>query len=222
MANRISVRSSNNSVRHTGTNGDFITTGITFDPTTSDWSASIWMRVLSRGNAVLMSQADGTGTGRDILTISSDTLKSQLGGSVQSFGYINDRRWHSFILVHVKASNRLDLYVDSVKQTTLTLTPEAANGAWVIGARPSGAVSLAGQSTHFHFWDKRLDLTERKAIYFDSAVPRDNLLNELLYTEGSGTNIADTSGNGDDATITDLTWASNDLPSSGVDRTAVS
>lgn len=86
---------------------------------------------------------------------------------------------------------------------------------------PSGDITIGNENGTSHasnsiideprIWNRALTATEIQNLYLYGAVPQDGLVAEYLFNEASGTTAYDTSGNGNDGTITGATYTT-DVP----------
>lgn len=70
--------------------------------------------------------------------------------------------------------------------------------------------SIKGNYSIPRIWNDTLTADEVRSMYYDNIIPKTgNLVLELLMGEGSGTAVADTSGQGNNGTITKADWSPN-------------
>lgn len=70
---------------------------------------------------------------------------------------------------------------------------------------------MRGTIDESRVWNRALTATEIANMYYNNIVPRNGLVAEYLFNEGSGTTALDTSGNGNVGTITGATYTT-DVP----------
>lgn len=95
---------------------------------------------------------------------------------------------------------RNGVLIGSVTNTTTNLT---SSGAAVIRIGSEDAFNYyKGLMTHIRNWNRALTAQEVDDLYRDNAVPTNGLCLEYLFSNGSGSTAIDTSGNGNNGTIT--------------------
>lgn len=103
----------------------------------------------------------------------------------------------------------IKIYQDSYLVGSITPTGTYTSGVtdWFIST--VGSEDFLGNVSLVRIW-KGTALTglEARDLYFENKVPRENLVAEYLFNEGTGTTLSDSSGNGNDGTITGATWVS--------------
>jgi hypothetical protein len=103
--------------------------------------------------------------------------------------------------------NNAKLFLKGVLKTTQAITGfTMANGSNLIGRRPTSSDHFKGLISEVRIWDRDLSTEELLNIYVHQNPPRDRLLAEYLFNEGSGSTAIDTSGNGNNGTITGATY----------------
>ena len=84
----------------------------------------------------LVSQQDASGTGRLILSRGDDgKIQSWLGGvktAAEKMMAVDE--WHHLVLTSDIETNTVKIYIDGVKAAGNSVTQEAANGVWILGA----------------------------------------------------------------------------------------
>lgn len=124
---------------------------------------------------------------------------------------IADQKWH--LMVGTFDGTTRKIYIDGLAQTTSTATSTGAlnlTATFYVTAFQGGN-NFRGKSDEARIWNRALTATEVQNMYFNNIVPRDNLVAEYLFNEGSGATALDTSGNGNNGTITGATYTT-DVP----------
>ena len=214
---RLAVRDYNNSVVHTETSSSGIQTTTAYDIEAADWTISLWCKYIAPTSTDTIIHIDGgAGSDRDVLFVQSatDTIRTNAGGSSVAFtgGSLTGIRnkWSHFALTYDQSITELSLYVDGSLWESKTLTVAAADGAFFLGGRTTGSLPMGGFITNFLFFTEHFDATKVSNLHYNNAYDTANLDTELLFSEGSGTSIADTSGNGNNASITGgLAWSTH-------------
>ncbi len=92
------------------------------------------------------------------------------------------------------------------------ITPQHGTAPMRMGTRDLDSF-FQGALAEVRIWNRALSADEIASLYADDAAPRDGLVAEYLFTEGSG-NIAHDTGGSHDATLVGATWStSNAAPS---------
>jgi hypothetical protein len=92
-----------------------------------------------------------------------------------------------------------------------TATTVASNNSALVIGKALGATPehFDGIIDEPRIWNRALTATEIKNLYLYNAVPQDGLIAEYLFNEASGSTALDTSGNGNDGTITGATYTTD-------------
>lgn len=109
-----------------------------------------WVKLDAAGqDPAIVSQRDGTGTGRSLLFVASSTgrFSSNLGGITRDSGVTAELgRWYHVAFTYAGGANApWAFYVNGARTATGTATGESANGNWVIGANKVSACNWNGQ-----------------------------------------------------------------------------
>lgn len=193
-----------------------------FDPSTTDWTIAIFFRTnyYARDlnpwqSMAIVSQTDGSGTGRSWLGINRTgmLLEDSFSGvsTVTNFS-VNNFGWFHAVVTYDVATSTRKIYVNGVLVHTAVVTIEPANGVMRIGSNKSVTRNITGNLTEFRVWNRKLSDDEVASYYFHNQFSRTNLLLEALFTDGPGSTVTDTSGNGNHGTITGAVWSPNVPP----------
>ena len=129
-----------------GTNDNLNTSsGVTFTSSDDLSLFSVINQDSTSGKNPVMSQDDGTGTGRSQLEGEDGDITSFIGGSIQTFGTIGTTE-SIVTVIYDDSANTLDAFKDgsqSGSQKT-SITAEAANGALNIGKNKAGVQFFDG------------------------------------------------------------------------------
>lgn len=102
------------------------------------------------------------------------------------------------------------LYINGISQAATTPSPSSSvGGALGIGRRGDAATQLfQGSLAEVCLWNRALSTAEVEALYYTGAIPSSGLVGKYLLNEGSGATALDTSGLGNNGTITGGTYTS--------------
>ena len=159
-------------------------------------------------------------------------VNSWAGSSVSTntASAITDNNWHHVLVTSSGASGTLTVYLDGSSLATASLgsvSATAPNQDLAIGGRViSGSVNspIDGKLDEVAIWDVALSSADATAIY-NSGTPNNlkvsgsydtdrsgDLQGYWRFEENTGTSIADTSGNGNTATLTNGPTFNTDVP----------
>lgn len=152
-------------------NGDgAIVTGLTFDPSVSDFSIEFLANLSGVGDGrtqVVVSNRNGAGTGRSNVSISgTGEVTSFTGGATSNSGIISKNEdWQHFVLSYENSTTTMRIFIDGVEGTPTVLqnlgiprAVESADGEWVIGAHKLITQQwVTGLIDEVAIYDKRLD-----------------------------------------------------------------
>ena len=116
-----------------------------------------------------------------------------------------DMLWIHFCCVLTGAEKQIYLNGRLDKSIVYPHTLKSDVNGLSIGFAPNNA-GMDGIIDEPRIWNRALSATEIASMYFNNIVPRDGLVGEWLFNEGSGTTALDTSGNGNNGTITGATY----------------
>jgi hypothetical protein len=104
-------------------------------------------------------------------------------------------------------SGKYDIWIDKIKTLgSSTLNPRATS-RFMFG-RP-GSSPFGGIADEIRIWNRELTDQEWYDMRNNNIIPQDSLKLEWLFDEGSGTEATDTSGNGNNGTITGATYTTD-------------
>lgn len=134
------------------------------------------------------------------------------GGTLdQSVTLSSTNKWTTYNLVR-DSSNVVTLYENGVLKGTLY------SGAAQVGTynfdtigRATGTSGFFGVLDEVRVYNVSHTASEISQMYFNNIIPRTGLMGEWLFNEGSGTTALDSSGNGNNGTITGATYTT-DVP----------
>jgi len=134
---------------------------------------------------------------------------------------LSKRKWYQVAIVYDGTSlnegtNGVNLYLNGGLQSKVSANYGGAgtdNGMAIGGQTTISTVNndFKGVVDEFRTWSRALTAQEVSDLYFNDIVPRDGLVAEYLFNEATGSIALDTSGNGNDGTITGATYTT-DVP----------
>ncbi len=175
-------------------------------------------------DANLYSQQNGAGLGRSWLYI--DRLTNKLGNFFNGAAHVTNfmvtqGQWYILHLGWDHLTTTLDFYVDgdAAAGGTFVTPVESADGQHVLGANKIFTGNRYVTITEYRLYNRKLTPTEIANYNQPYIMPSTGLDTEILFSEGSGVNVADTSGNGHNGIITTPEWTTDRPPY--VQRTAI-
>ncbi len=150
-----------------GTDNYLSTQDTVLNPGSSDFSVFIVANFDSSGNSEnLLSQQDGTGTGRAYLRDSgSNVIESGVGGVSTTAQAIVTSKYQIYSLTHDNSANEILIYTNNSSESASSIAAEQATGVLNIGAAKSATNFLDGTIGEIIIFDKVLNSQERKEIY---------------------------------------------------------
>jgi len=122
---------------------------------------------------------------------------------------IGDGRWHH-LCGTVKSDGKIRVYLDGVPESESdfmgTIMQDSVYGGTWIGGRGT-ADTFIGSTQEARFWNKELTADEVMSDYLGGRPQAGSIRAEYLLTGGTGSSVADTSGNAFTGTITGASWS---------------
>lgn len=229
MARRLTVRDSGTAATgFNGSSGNDVTkaspTGVAFG-TSTNFSVSFWCRTRQLiTTRIIVGQRAGTNTasvgwvvgtsstGAPFFEISDGT--NEASNTLSGNKNISDNYWHHVVITFNRASVAT-IYVDGVVQTTTSITGvgDISTGITTnfrVGRDGSGNNIYSGSVDSVRVWSTLLTAPEVADLYYDGVVPQTASLKvEWLFNEGAGATANDTSGTGNNGTLTGVTFTSD-------------
>lgn len=217
---RVAVRDMGTALRFDGVN-DSVNLNANFNTQLngrSEATFSVWAKTVSymgaatsifRGgssgvnNMFIYSRSDGFG-----YSLGTDGTNATVEATVATEHILN--RPYLLTLVYKDGEN-LKLYRNGLLIGTQTKTGVIAlsTSNFFVGSRSGGAPFYNGIVDEPRIWNRALTATEIASMYYDNVIPTSGLIGEWLFDEASGTTALDTSGNGNNGTITGTTYTTD-------------
>ena len=206
-SNRVAVRDMGTALRFDGVD-DQVTTTYRI-PSGASYSFSGWAYRNNKSNNHAFC---GTGNGSNGLAIyltASNTLifRPNLGSAGTTFTVnLPVNAYFHWAVTYNRVTAKLYINGKLVGSNAFT-TDFVNNELFVIGkCGGGGAFFWPGLLDEQRLWNRALSATEIQNLYLNNVVPQDGLVAEYLFDEASGTTAFDTSGNGNNGTITGATY----------------
>lgn len=189
---------------------------------TGDFTITAWIKPSAVAtNDIAGNYGTGAGlTGIEFYTSSvGNELKVYMGSAISSGVSISTGVW-SFVAVK-RSGTTVSFYVNGVAYSGGTSSHNITGSLnWTVGNGPNyTSERFQGVIDQHSVWNTALSTAELNAIYNAGAgsliTPTANTLLLWEMTEGSGTTVADTSGNGLTGTITAAAWVEGKVTSAG-------
>lgn len=189
----------------------------------------------SRKGVLIRYRTDGFNNGVNVYVNDGAVSAHIYSWNMKGYGYYKTLgEWHLYVFVFDRTNSLLSFYFDNVLQSESTYSGSLAGvpNDWGTAGddlhfmqQLSAGGAISGKFAAAWAWSKALSQTEWEDLWYEKIATRSSLEVEFLLTEGSG-NPADTSGNGNDGTLSLTTW-STDIPATnrsviGANRTSVS
>lgn len=195
---------------------------------TTDWSLlavvkfdELIKQVTPLDDTAIIAQQDGTGTGRTLMNVQVQfggawtgrkAFGSFLNGSAQnSDADVTEDAWYHLGITFQLATNTLRFYLNGqLVGTKTSITPSVATGNFRIGSHKSGSPNLLrGNLAQLRIYSSLVSAGDMEDWYEHHAVPAGTKELEWLFTDGSGTQVTDTSGNARHGTLVGAgaTWS---------------
>lgn len=199
--------------------GDYVDVALEqFDPSGGNFSVSMWAKLNvtpynghPANDTNFYSQQNGaSGTGRTWLFVDRATnkLATFLRGSGDLTSYIvPEGQWNHYVITYRTSGTTVNIYANGVVVGTFTITPTSATGSHRIGQNKSNTAKFYGNITQVRFYGRELSFTDVQNDYFSNIVDRTSLRYELLFSDGSGTTVTDSSGNSKNGTLNGSSWS---------------
>ena len=194
-----------------GTN-DHVSVPFLFNPASTAFSLTAWINADVLGGAAvstLVQQLDSGGTGRTLMGIDTSKYVYTFIGASATTGtsVLSVSTWYNIAITF--ASGSAKVYVNGALENTQSRTAETTSGGLYLGVNKTVGNPYNGALTRFRAYSKALTADEVTFIYTNGASGTDptssNLLCYLEFTDGSGTTVTDSSGNGKHGTAVNTT-----------------
>ncbi|MGB0430270.1 MAG: LamG-like jellyroll fold domain-containing protein, partial [Bacteroidia bacterium] len=137
-----------------GTNDKVDLNSLTFNPITSGgFTIELWFNVSNySNNPSLVSQQNGSGTGRTFIAIASNgLLKCNINGAgIQSTNTVQLNQWNHVVITYL--SGEVNMYLNGNLEKTQSETAESATGQWQLGCTKNNSQYFNGQMDEFRLW----------------------------------------------------------------------
>ena len=168
-----------------------------------------YQAIYSAGIELWVGVAQGDGTS------GYGSVRAHIGGQGAvntSGGTFTNEGWHHVVVTWDGSNTKI--YTDGVLRTTSSTGADITAIAGKVGIYSlSAGNQWIGNIDEVSIWSEALDLTAIQAIY-NSGTPidvtvnySDNLVGYWRFEEGTGTDVADSSGNDNDGTVNNATWS---------------
>lgn len=139
------------------------------------------------------------------------------GNQYSSNDLLSPNKWAFVAMSATKngSTSLINFYVNGVLSSTANQTGGNLAGIVTTNALRIGNRAAATDRTFDgtidepRIWNRALTPTEIQNLYLNNIVPQDGLVAEYLFDEATGTTAIDSSGNGNDGTITGATYTTD-------------
>lgn len=178
---------------------------------TNRWSCFFKAKVLSTpsNGARLISNDSET-----ILLTVTGIQVTQGGATVVSSSVLIYNEWHDYGIVYDGSFMRFYRDGCPISAKSITTNPSTNNWAYTIFNNPAHNRHCDMSVAYFQFYTKAFTPEQVVAHYFNNSKDTASLKLEYRLNEGTGTTATDSSGNGNNGTITNCSWDKFYVPSS--------
>lgn len=160
----------------------------------SGWVKAPWP---TPQNRTIVSQKDGSGTGRSAILVSpinGGEYGTFLGGSYRSLDCSPSGEWEHIVLT--SGGGQIKFYLNGELKHTSSVTPEAANGNFVVGAaKGEDVLFFMGCLSHFALSTSILSLAQIEAAYIAGKSPQTiNITPEISSIGADGVLVGESDG----------------------------
>ncbi len=215
--NRVAVRDMGTALSFDGS-GDFVNLGAsTYLNVFTNVTVSMWAYPTTWGKGLFVKGRGGS-SGYAVKTSATGYVTlTKCGIADYTSTYRLPKNVFTHITLTINADNSVSLCANGIFvylfSNTTAITASVNNG--YIGTDIDGGGASVnpfnGIIDEPRIWNRALTATEISNLYFNNIVPQDGLVAEYLFDEASGTTAYDTSGNGNDGTISGATYTT-DVP----------
>jgi len=199
---------------------DYVDTTVTLDPTTSSFTIEVltFLTALPADvgtHLIAVQQTDGTGLGRSLVYVSLATGRwsSYLGGADRDSGIAAVKfQWQHVFFVWDLNNSTWKFVINDVDGGSGTLTPEFADGNWLIGKHKSLAYYYKGLISYVRIYNRPLAREEMRKLYRDPFCYIKTPMHWYDYIGIVKLTVSD-SGTGVDSVLADKTFPLSDLAS---------
>lgn len=189
-----------------------VSTSSPLNPSATNFTASAWVKFTGVATQqVILSQLDGSGTGATWLELTSGAkLQTAIGGSnLTGATSLVANVWYHVALQ--QSGTASTLYLNGTADGTATRTPASASGVIRIGTSKAGANYMTGNVKSVRIDNAALSAADIAKLANNvpiTATP----VGHWKLDEGSGTTAIDSSGNGNNGTLTNGPTYTGDIP----------
>lgn len=189
-----------------------VSTSSPLNPSATNFTASAWVKFTGVATQqVILSQLDGSGTGATWLELTSGAkLQTAIGGSnLTGATSLVANVWYHVALQ--QSGTDSTLYLNGTADGTATRTPASASGVIRIGTSKAGANYMTGNVKSVRIDNAALSAADIAKLANNipiSATP----VGHWKLDDGTSTTAIDSSGNGNNGTLTNGPTWSGDIP----------
>ena len=184
---------------------DYVQVSSFLNPSSSNWTMEGWFNSSSL-TTVLMSQLDGSGTGRQLMRLENGLLKTSIDGSgITGTTTIGTGEWHHFAMTF--DGTTLRMYLDGLLEASSNISISSATGNYQIGCNKGRSIFFEGKLDELRFWSATRTQAEiQDNMYTSVASDATGLLAYYPCDHFNGTSLEDESSNSNTGTLNDFPW----------------
>lgn len=225
---------------------DYVQVSSFLNPSSTNWTMESWFNSSSL-TSVMLSQLDGSGTGRQLMRLENGVLKTTVDGvGITGTTAVSTGEWHHYALTY--DGTTINMYLDGLLEASSNVSVTSATGNYQIGCNKGRSIFFEGKLDELRFWSATRTQAEiQDNMYASVAADASGLLAYYSCDHFSGTSLEDASSNTNTATLNNFplncwtsaadrepfktikagshnsgsTWKDGAAPSSSNDRLAV-
>lgn len=184
---------------------DYVQVSSFLNPSSSNWTMEGWFNSNSL-TTVMMSQLDGSGTGRQLIRLENGVLKTSIDGSgILGSTAIGTGEWHHFALSF--NGTTLKMYLDGLLEASSNISVSSATGNYQFGCNKGRSIFFDGKLDELRFWSSTRTQAEiQDNMYASVASDATGLVAYYLFDHFNGTLLEDASSNSNTGTLKNFPW----------------
>jgi len=184
---------------------DYVTLTNFLNPSSSSWTMEGWFNA-DNTTTRLLSQLDGTGTGRNILHFSNGIIQTNLSGSsVLGSTTIATGTWYHYAITY--NGSTLRVYLNGLLEISTSANVSSATGNYQLGCNKGRSLFFEGKLDELRFWSTTRTQAEiQDNMYTSVAEDATGLLAYYPCDHFNGTSLEDASSNSNTGTLKNFPW----------------
>lgn len=184
---------------------DYVQVSNFLNPSSSNWTMEGWFNSNSL-TSVMLSQLNGSGTGRQLMRLENGALKTSIDGvGTTGTTTVGTGEWHHYALTY--DGTTVKMYLDGLLETSSTVSVTSATGNYQIGCNKTRTIFFEGKLDELRFWSAARTQAEiQDNMYTSVAEDATGLLAYYPCDHFNGTSLEDASSNTNTGTLKNFPW----------------